>query len=360
MIGRSIFVNDFFNQSRLQHLFGDLGRIKEECRTLLSSTTEKSSLFTLPIYVSKPNFLDFSPENDSMVWRAVLPSNLNSSFIGVFCACQHLVKVRVAWKCVESGQIDSTEAEIFFKVLQVRTKAPILGIIDCETKESSFDDADELFPDDFDCKNEVEYSKLFELIKRRGFYSLNINNDNNNSNTNITNNNTNNNNNHNYNNLEELARLAVESDAGFNGLLNIPHHNHNNNQIKLGSIHVRKTVLFPGTQIFITITDLPSGLEAIKLALECIETYPKKYLKSGDSFVWREPVKMMELKPHKFQDRLDSIPFPVPPELFPSISTDFFELEWELAVDFHFENGQKFGMKVPLQLMAFKLDKYIK
>ena len=65
LLGRSMFVHDFYSYPRLQEFFGDLSKLKSECKII---STDKGDTFTLPFYVTKPSLLTFKTNESNIMY----------------------------------------------------------------------------------------------------------------------------------------------------------------------------------------------------------------------------------------------------------------------------------------------------
>lgn len=324
-----MFVNNFYNFSRVKEFFGEMSKLKEECKII---STDKGETFTFPFYVTKPSLLTFG-ESLENTWKGKLPNIVSSSFIGLFCSFQHLARVKIIWKCIETGQIGFTQSEIIFKVLS-NPKYPnssiVLGVLkDSKVPEKDFD---KIFPDNLIIDEDINKLKLLEevnYLKTKRSLDIDDNID-----------------------VDEVIRSIIESDFGYNRSISADINGISN--FNIGTINLRKTFIQLGTQIFIQIDlNLISKIDLIKLKLDCIETYPSEFvIESYQRREWRETVKEMNLLPG-CQDRIEII-FPVSPELISSISCQLFDLKWELLINFKV-NENYFDLKIPLNFISFKL-----
>lgn len=325
LIGRSMFVSNFYSFPRVQEFFGEMSKLKEECKII---STDKGETFTFPFYVTKPSLLTFG-ESLENTWKGKLPNNVLSSFIGLFCSFQHLARVKIIWKCIETGQIGFTQSEIIFKVLsnpKYSNSSIVLGVLkDLKVPEK---DLDEIFPDNLIIEKEEDIKKLIEDLKTTRSSDDNID-------------------------VDEVIRSIVESDIGYNRSISADING--TSSLNIGTINLRKTFIKPGTQIFIQIDlNLISKIDLIKLKLDCIETYPSEFvIESDQRREWRDTVKEMKILPG-CQDQIEII-FPVSPELISSISCKLFDLKWELLVNFKV-NENYFDLKIPLNFISFKLE----
>ena len=263
-----------------------------------------------------------------------------------------MIRAEINWKCELTGQIGSTQSESAFKVLnnpQYNDSSSILvlGVL----KDSSITESgliDEIFPDDLLLKDEEECKKVISRIKEdvidrdSDVDTSDI--------TGITDD----------VDVNDIIRSIIESDFGYNRSVSVELKDENFN---VGTVHLRKTVLYPGTQIFIKIKLNSVGkINLIKIKLECVESYPKILLKESnsnsdkeDQKIWRDSVKEVEIFPG-FRDEIETI-FPIPPELPTSISCSLFELKWELNISFMFnEIDVNFDLKIPLKFIPFKFE----
>jgi hypothetical protein len=330
LIGRSMFVSNFYSFTRVQEFFGEMAKVKEDCKII---STDKGETFTFPFYVTKPSLLTFPNEHETgesksnFNWKGKLPKIVSASFIGLFCSLQHLARVKIIWKCVETGQIGVNESEIVFKVLsnpKYLNPSIILGVLkDLKVPEK---DLDEIFPDDLIIED------MNELLEEINYLKSNVIDD--------------------EEDVDEIVRSIVESDFGYNRSISAEI---DGASLNIGTIYLRKTFLNPGTQIFITIDlNLLSKIDLIKFKLDCIETYPAEMvLVSSDRREWRDTVKEMKISPG-CQDRLEVI-FPLSPELISSISCSLFDLKWELSVNFKVHEND-FDLKIPLNFISFKFE----
>lgn len=328
-----MFVSNFYSFPLVQEFFGEMAKVKEESKII---STDKGETFSFPFYVTKPSLLTFpngeqgeTEKNLNLNWKGKLPKNISASFIGLFCSFQHLASVKIIWKCVETGKIGVTQSEIGFQVLSnpnYSNSSVVLGVLkDAQVPEK---DLDEIFPDDLIIK-EAEVNNLIEEINNLKSYLIIENEE----------------------DVDQIIRSIVESDCGYNRSISAEI---NGTNLNIGKIYLRKTFIHPGTQIFIKIDlNLVSRINLIKLKLECIETYPIKFIHHNDKKVWRDTVKEMKISPG-CQDRLEII-FPVSPELISTVSCPLFDLKWELAINFKVDQND-FDLKIPLNFISFKFE----
>lgn len=242
--------------------------------------------------------------------------------------------MKIIWKCLETGQIGVSQSEIGFKVLHhpiAFESKIVLGILEDFTVGE--EDVDDIFPDDLTVDGPAASDLLYEKVKNMNTNDSRDCED--------------------YEDIEEIIRTIVESDCGFNRSISIEKPG-NSDISTIGTIHLRKTCILPGTQIFITIDlNTISRVDVIKLKLECVESYPASIVQNGKEagLVWRDIVRELKVFPG-CQDRLEIV-FPVPPELHASMSCELFGLHWELSVNF-VVNQQDFDMKIPLKFISFK------
>lgn len=276
---------------------------------------------------------------DVINWKGRIPKHLPPSLIGLFCSFQHVAQVKITWKCLETGQIGVSQSEISFKILAHPISFAskfILGILEDFKWTNKAKEFDEIFPDTLVIENEFDFNLLQERVKRVKLMTEESSED-----------------------VEEVIRSVIESDFGFNRSISIeplaplvPSNDTDNNIYKIATIHLKRTLILPGTQIFIKIDlNLIDQIDFIKIKLECLETYPQSIIESGCLVEWRDIVKEIKIV-LGCQDQIEIV-FPVPPELPPSISCELFSLQWELSVNFTLKQ-QDFDMKIPLKFISFK------
>lgn len=274
-------------------------------------------------------------------WTGRLQYNLPPSFLGLFCSLQHLIRVKICWKSLETGQIGCTQSEIIFKVLahplQLQFNKLILGILNDATV-SEYQDIEEIFPDDMKIKNIEHVNELMRRInefkkieqeKLQNVQSLETN-------------------------CDELIREIVETDLGYKRSLSVDLEN--GQSFNIGSLTLRKIILIPGSQIFLTLNlNTPGQINSIQFGLECVESYSPEFLISSNSHrtVWEDSVKEIKIIPG-CRDKLDLI-LPIPPDLLStnSFSCPFFNLKWQLGISFIF-NAKNFDLKIPVRLISLK------
>lgn len=310
-----MFVSDFYSFPRVQEAFGQLAKVKDEFKML---STEKGEIFMLPFYMTKPSLLTITNETAEINWRGRLPRDIPSSFIGLFCSFQHFVRVKIIWKSLETGEIASREEEVVFKVIGLHARN-VLGILN--DAQIIVKDLDTIFPDDFILDSSSKVDDLLREIRQIQEGSLN--------NDKFP--------------VEEFLRSIVEGDTGYNRSLSVEI---DKKSSTIASIHLKKTKIHPGSQIFLTI-NLLKRVEMIKLVLNCVETYPTEYLNPMiNEKSWQDTVKVIKLSPG-LQDRLDLI-IPVPPDLPATSSSQFYSFRWELLINFSV-GGRDFDLKVPIE-----------
>ena len=335
-----MFVSDFYNFQKVKEFFGEMSKLKEEIKII---STEKGETFTFPFYVTKPSLLTFpTDEKNHFKWKGRIPKRVSSSFIGLFCSFQQLARVKIIWKCLETGEIGVTQSEIIFKVIcnpKYKNSSIVLGVLkDAKISEKDFD---EIFPDDLIIKNSVEDSKkLLEEIK----YADESESEDEDF------------------DVDEIVRSIVENDCGYNRSLSVEIADAAvaadgvDKNLSIGTVYLSKTFIQPGTQIFITIEidlKLISKIDLIKLKLECYEIYPIEFVVKDVEKIWRDTVKEIKISPG-FQDRLEII-FPISPELTSSITSKLFNLKWELIINFKIKN-EDFDLRIPLNFISFKFQ----
>lgn len=330
-----MFVSDFYNLARVQEAFGQLAKVKEECRVI---STEKGETFTIPFYITKPSLLTLSSDSgdlsQTITWKGRLPSNLPSSFIGLFCSFQHFVQVKIIWKSEETGRISVVQEEIVFKVIGLPSDSIVLGVLD--DIQSNNLDLDDLFPDNLIISDSNHFKKILEQVSQFKHQLKHPQQDH------VT---------------EEFLRSIVESDSGYNRSLSVE--TDEKNILTIASIHLKRSKIHPGTQIFLTINlQEQRSIDLIKLKLDCVEEYRSEYLQEPfvNELCWRDTVKEIKISPG-CQDRLDLI-IPIPPDLPPSNSCQFFDFKWELSLSFLFDQ-KDFDLKIPLQFYSlnYKFNK---
>ena len=316
-----MFVSNFYSFPRVKEFFGEMSKVKEESKII---PTEKGETFTFPFYMTKPSLLILS-EFTSVEWRGKLPCNLPPSFVGLFYSFQHFIKVKIIWKSEITGEIGFTEKELVFQVLnnKIIENTPI-GMINDITIIDKERAIDELFPDDLIL--EEAPIKLIEEIKRIKSQADPVNTDDHN----------------------EYSRSLIEADRGYHRSLSV------DESLCIATVHLRKSIIQPGTQLIMAIELASNRIDLIKLKLDCIEIYPIDLLKQDNSeeISWRESVKEMKIVPGN-RDKLEIV-FPIPPELPPSISCKFVTLKWELLMSFMI-GAEEFNLNIPLKFISFNL-----
>lgn len=269
-------------------------------------------------------------------WTGRLQCNLPPTFLGLFCSLQHLIRVKICWKSLETGEIGCTQSELGFKVLahplQLQSKENkfILGILDDAAVPDQ--DIDDLFPDDLKfVENETELiSKILECKQRESLdlaHAHTLKGD-----------------------CDEIVREIVESDPGYKRSLSVELAD--GQSFNIGSLCLRKITLIPGSQIFLSLDLMsPGQIESIQLRLECLESYSQEFLVSNHQAVWEDVVKEMKVIPG-CRDRLDLI-LAIPPNLLATNSCPLFDLKWQLGVSFFFDR-RSFDLKIPLRLISLK------
>ena len=334
LIGKSMFVSNLYSFPRVKDFFGEMSKVKDEIKII---STEKGETFTFPFYLTNPSLLILT-ELKSVEWRGKLPIDLPPSFVGLFYSFQHFIKVKIIWKSEITGEIGFTEEQRVFKVLNNTAPSDnVMGMIKDITCINKNEAIDELFPDDFIIEtNPIE---LIEEIKRiKSQEDAKTEDD----------------------NKEEYLRLLIESDTGYHRSISVENTNtrnanaNANNDNCIATVHLRKSIIQPGTQLIMTIDLLTNKIDLIKLKLDCVEIYPSEFLKSNiEENLWRESVKEMKIIPGN-RDKIEIV-FPIPPEFPSSISGKFVTLKWELLMSFLIE-AEEFNLIIPLKFIAFNLN----
>ena len=329
LLGKSLFVSNLYSFPRVRECFGEMARVKDESKII---STEKGETFSFPFYLTRPSLLIFA-EFKSVKWRGKLPIGIPPSFIGLFYSFQHFIKVKIIWKSEITGEIGFTEEEIIFKVLnRVSCKNSVMGVLNDATSINKNKVIEELFDDDFVIGNPMNLIEEINRIKSHEDTKTN-------------------------NDKEDYLRSLIESDSGYHRSISIE--DENNSTSKSGdtvncisTVHLRKSVIQPGTQIFMTI-DVARKIDLIKLKIDCIESYPHEFVKPGhENYSWRESVKELQIIPGN-RDRIEVV-FPVPPELPASFSGKFVTLEWELLTSFLI-GAEEFKLIIPIKFISLNL-----
>lgn len=89
LVGRAIFVNEFFNLNKVTEMFGELSKIKEKegeddfrgvDREDETKTKTNTNTFMLPFYITRPSLLTFKfPETENQSTK-----NIKSFFLFIF------------------------------------------------------------------------------------------------------------------------------------------------------------------------------------------------------------------------------------------------------------------------------------
>lgn len=332
-----MFVSNFYSFPRVKEFFGEMSKVKDENKIIF---TEKGETFTFPFYLTEPSLLLLT-EFETVRWRGKVPIEFPPSFIGLFYSFQHFLKVKIIWKSEITGEIGFTEKEMIFKVLNNNTNCSnnsnnrnVLGMVNDVTSINKNKFIDELFPDDLVLETmPMPVTMIMSEIKRIKSHTEF------------------------KDDLEEYSRSRIEADKGYHRSISVSAKDKttDSNCICIATIHLRKCLIQPGTQIFMTI-DLNTRIkiDLIKLKLDCIETYPSEFLKPNiEENSWRESVKELKLVPGS-RDKIEIV-FPVPPELFPSITSKFVTLKWELLTSF-LMGEEEFNLIIPLEFISFNLE----
>lgn len=335
-----MFVNEFYNLQPVSALFRDsrLGKVVEECRII---STEKGETFTFPFYMTEASLLTF----DSMTagksffclclchfivsWKGKLAQNLPASFVGLFCSLQHVVQVKICWKNEETGEIGFTRSEAFFTILRhpkwLQSRTSVLGLLS-DFKISA--DVDSIFPDHLEIVDREQFEKISLQLKHAGTDKVAAK----------------------CQDANEAFRDVVEGDPGYDRSITV---DLSDSQVNctIATLHLRKTCIHPGTQIFISLI-LLEPIDRITVKLECCEIYPKALILPQMNAEWRDVVKELDVVPG-CKERLDLV-LSVPPNLQSTTQTDFFELNWHLAISFY-AKSRNFDLTVPLKLVPLNL-----
>lgn len=324
-----MFVSNFYSFPRVKEFFGEMAKVKDENKII---TTEKGETFTFPFYLTNPALLNLA-EFKTGKWRGKLENHFPPSFVGLFYSFQHFLKVKVIWKSEITGEIGFAEKETIFKVLNniSHQNNNVLGMINDVTSINKNKLINELFPDDFILENDNVISLISEIKRINSYNDTNCKDD-----------------------MEEYSRSMIEADKGFHRSVSVNDKFIVGNMNCIATVHLRKCLIQSGTQIFLTIDLKINKIDLIKLKLDCIETYPKEFLKPNiEENSWRESVKELKIVPGN-RDKIEIV-FPVPPELPSSITSKFVTLEWELLTSFLMEE-EEFDLIIPLKFISLNLE----